>query len=126
MPEKTSLRCRRSRPTTGGQDLLKHATIERLSRLSAEALRAHRVRQNAERLRAGSQWQNEGLVFPSAVGTTLSGANLYSRRFRPLLRPAGLPPVRFHDLRHTCANILLQAGKHPKYVQEIFRHAPCL
>lgn len=95
----------------------------RLSRLSAEALGAHRARQNAERLKAGSWWRDEGLVFPSAVGTTMSGANLYSRHFRPLLKRAGLPPVRFHDLRHTCATILLQAGKHPKYVQEMFGHA---
>jgi integrase len=38
-------------------------------------------------------------------------------------RLADLPPVRFHDLRHTCATILLVAGKHPKYVQELLGHA---
>ncbi len=95
----------------------------RLSRLSTGALGAHRVRQNAERLSAGSRWRDEGLVFPSAVGTPMSGASLYSRCFRALVRRAGLPPVRFHDLRHTCATILVQAGMHPKYVQEMFGHA---
>ena len=41
-----------------------------------------------------------------------------------LLAPQeGGPPSRFHDLRHTCATILLQAGKHPKYVQEMLGHA---
>ena len=36
---------------------------------------------------------------------------------------AELPPIRFHDLRHNCATILLMAGKHPKYVQELLGHA---
>ncbi len=53
----------------------------------------------------------------------MGGTNLPWQRFRPLLKRAGLPPVRFHDLLHTCATILLRAGKHPKYVQEMFGHA---
>jgi integrase len=39
------------------------------------------------------------------------------------LNRAELPPIRFHDLRHTCATILLMAGKHPKFVQELLGHA---
>jgi integrase len=62
-------------------------------------------------------------LFPNAFGGTMSGTNLLWQRFRPLLKRAGLPPVRFHELRHTCATILLRAGKHPKYVQEMFDHA---
>ncbi len=95
----------------------------KLSRSAVEALRSHRVRQNEERLRAGSRWQDSGLVFPNIKGTTMSGTNLLWQQFRPLLKRAGLPPIRFHDLRHTCATILLRAGKHPKYVQEMFGHA---
>jgi integrase len=49
--------------------------------------------------------------------------SLTARSFKPLLESAGLPSIRFHDLRHTCATILLQAGKHPKYVQELLGHA---
>ena len=41
----------------------------------------------------------------------------------PLLECAGLPPVRFHDLRHTCATLLLSRNVHPKYVQELLGHA---
>ncbi len=43
--------------------------------------------------------------------------------FKPLLRRAELPTIRLHDLRHTCATILLVAGKHPEYVQELLGHA---
>ena len=45
------------------------------------------------------------------------------RHFEPLLNNAELPRIRFHDLRHTCATILLMAGKHPRYVQELLGHA---
>jgi integrase len=53
----------------------------------------------------------------------MSGTNLTRRHFKPLLKKAGLPAIRLHDLRHTCATILLMAGKHPKFVQELLRHA---
>ncbi len=95
----------------------------KLSKSAVDALKSHRAHQNVERLQAGSRWRDGELVFPNTQGTTMSGTNLLWQRFRPLLKRAGLPPVRFHDLRHTCATILLQAGKHPKYVQEMFGHA---
>jgi integrase len=56
------------------------------------------------------------------TGTT-SDTNLLARHFKPLLKRAELPLVRFHDLPHTCATILLMAGKHPKFVQELLGHA---
>lgn len=93
------------------------------SHKATEALRRHRARQHQERLAVGSLWQDNDLVFPTTTGTTMSGTNLLGRQFRPLLKIAGLPPVRLHDLRHTCATILLMAGKHPKYVQEFLGHA---
>ena len=96
----------------------------KLSRKAVEALRSHRARQAEEKLRLGSLWQDNGLVFPTTTGTTTSGTNLLGRYFRPLLKRAGLPETfRIHDLRHTCATILLMAGKHPKYVQELLGHA---
>jgi integrase len=93
------------------------------SQKATEALRSHRARQGEERLRMGSLWQDNGLVFPTTVGTTMSGTNLLGRHFKPLLTRAELPAIRLHDLRHTCATILLMAGKHPKYVQELLGHA---
>jgi len=62
-------------------------------------------------------------VFASASGTPITGTNLTNRRFNPLLRSAGLPRIRFHDLRHTCATLLLGKGVHPKFVQGLLGHA---
>ena len=45
------------------------------------------------------------------------------RSFKPLLKRAGLPPIRFHDLRHTAATLFLSKGVHPKFVQELLGHA---
>lgn len=95
----------------------------KLSRKAAEALRSHRAKQAEDKLRLGSLWEDNGLVFPAATGTTTRGTNLLGRHFKPLLKEAGLPAARLHDLRHTCATILLMAGKHPKYVQELLGHA---
>jgi integrase len=68
-------------------------------------------------------WQDQGLVFPSQVGTLLSARNL-QRHFKGLLERAGVPKsFRFHDLRHTCATLLLRQGVNPKFVQEVLGHA---
>jgi integrase len=62
-------------------------------------------------------------VFASQIGTPLNRHNLTQRSFRPLLAKADLPQIRFHDLRHTCATILLSKGQHPKLVQELLGHS---
>ncbi len=62
-------------------------------------------------------------VFTAATGTTLDADNLVKRSFGPLLENAGLPKIRFHDLRHTFATLLLSGGTHPKVVQEMLGHA---
>jgi integrase len=49
--------------------------------------------------------------------------NPSGRSFKPLLKRAGLPDICFHNLRHTCANLLLSQGTHPKLVQELLGHA---
>jgi len=94
----------------------------KLSQRAVEALRSHRTAQNAEKL-AATKWQDNGLVFPTTTGTTVSCTNLLGRHFKPLLRRADLPDIRLHDLRHTCATMLLKMGQHPKYVQELLGHA---
>jgi integrase len=73
--------------------------------------------------RASSLYQDQGLVFASNIGTPLNRHNLVQRSFKPLLQRAELPDIRFHDLRHTCATLLLSAGVHPKLVQELLGHA---
>lgn len=88
-----------------------------------EALRQHRKQQLGERLALGPAWQNEwNLVFVTQVGTPIEATNLV-RHFKGLLRRAGLPEIRFHDLRHSCASLLLAAGEHPKVVQELLGHS---
>ena len=80
-------------------------------------------RQLGEIDRAGSLWRENGLVFATEIGTPLNRHNLTQRSFKPLLERAGLPQIRFHDLRHTCATILLSQGVHAKFVQELLGHA---
>jgi integrase len=63
------------------------------------------------------------LVFTGRRGSMLDQGHLLKRHFRPALKRAGLPPVRFHDLRHTCASWLIAAKEHPKSIQEHLGHA---
>ena len=94
-----------------------------LTQRAVEALKAHRAAQNVERLKAGSLWQDNGLVFCTYGGRPLDSHNVSRTSFKPLLERAGLPNIRFHDLRHTCATLLLSRGHHPKLVQELLGHA---
>ena len=82
----------------------------------------HRARQREERLRVGAAWQEYGLVFTTRIGTPLSPDNV-SHYFTALLKRAGLPARRFHDLRHTCASLLLAQGVHPRLVMETLGHS---
>ena len=84
-------------------------------------LRGHHAVQYYEKLFAGNHWQENDLIFPSTLGTTLDPRNLY-RNFKAKLRQADLPDIRFHDLRHTAATLMLQQGVHPKVVQERLGH----
>ena len=94
-----------------------------LPAVAVAALKRHKVRQTEERLRLGEVWQDYGFVFTTEIGTPVHKSNLLSRSFYPLLEKAGLPRVRFHDLRHTCATVLLAHGVHPKLVQEQLGHS---
>lgn len=94
-----------------------------LPAFALEALRLHRRAQLAERLRAGPGWEEMGLVFPNESGRPLDRNNLVKRSFFPLLAKSRLPKIRFHDLRHTAATLLLCQGENPKVVQERLGHA---
>ncbi len=94
-----------------------------LSQRPIEALRRHRVGQAAERLRIGANWEDNDLVFANEVGRPIAAGNLLRRSFEPLLKRAGLPRIRFHDLRHTSATLLLGQGVHPKIVSEMLGHS---
>lgn len=94
----------------------KTAAGRRQVRLSNEALRAVR-----EQLLARAP--NElGLVFPTPGGTVWRKDNFMARVFRPAVRRADLAPLRFHDLRHTYAALMVAAGAHPKLLQAQLGH----
>ncbi|MGI8911250.1 MAG: tyrosine-type recombinase/integrase [Rubrobacteraceae bacterium] len=95
-----------------------------LNRTAAAALKAHRPRQNEERL-AEARWQDQDLVFPNRLGGPTDHNNLYYREYKPLLKRAGLggEGFTFHALRHTFATALLSKGEHPKVVQSLLGHS---
>ncbi len=95
----------------------------RLPHSAVDALLRHRELQDAERARVNASWRDYGLVFPNTLGGYADYTNLMPRHFKPLLRRAGLPNIRFHDLRHTCATLLLIRGVHPKIVSEMLGHS---
>ena len=94
-----------------------------LSATAIGALRRQRVRQAEARLLAGPSWTDHGLVFTDEFGEPLFGSRITERRLRPVLRVASLPMIRFHDLRHTAATLMLIAGVNPKVVSEMLGHS---
>ena len=87
-----------------------------------EAPKAHKVAQGKERLEAGSDWQDTGMVFASAAGTPMEPDNLRRSWYR-VRQGLPEPRPRFHDLRHTCVTLLLNEGVAPHIVQEIAGHS---
>ena len=71
----------------------------------------------------GSLWSENGLIFASETGEPINRHNLTRRSFMPLLKRVGLSEVRFHDLRHTCATLLLTRNVNPKIVSEMLGHS---
>jgi integrase len=95
----------------------------RLTASAVDALERHRERQEAEGAAAGGVWNEWALVFCTRRGTPIRRDNLHDKHWKPLLGRAGLPDIRFHDLRHTCATLLLAKGVHPKIVSEMLGHS---
>jgi integrase len=116
----------RSRDGSGmitGPTKNKKSRTVRLGKWAIEALKAHLQKQAEEVASAKGLWRDPNLVFASTIGTPLDPSNLVSRSFKPLLRRAGLPIVRFHDLRHACATLLFSEGVPIKVVQEVLGHS---
>jgi integrase len=85
-------------------------------------LKEHFKRQLIEREFQGEKWQDNDLIFPSSTGTPLDQSNL-NRYYKQLLQKANLPNIRFHDLRHTAASLMLKQGVSVKVVQERLGHS---
>lgn len=93
-----------------------------LSQTALAALRGHKDRQTFERHAADFAWTTHDLVFCNAVGEPLSPTN-ETKRFQRAGAAVGLPSIRFHDMRHTAATILLAKGVHVKLVSEMLGHS---
>ncbi len=100
----------------------KGARTVALPKFAVAALKAHRKRQDQERRESGHEWQETGFVFTRVDGAPLHDA-VVRKAFAKVLKGAELPPLRFHDLRHTCASLLLAQGVSPRVVMEILGHS---
>ena len=100
-----------------------------LPELTLRALRAHRTRQNHERLLAGALWEDRDLVFATRHGRPLSATHVMRTSFRSICTRAGIAygtrgakGLRFHDLRHSAATLLLTQGVSQRVIMEILGH----
>lgn len=128
--ERKTLRIRRTLTRSKGTMTLGEPKTKKsrrtvpLTARAVTALKIHRKLQLEERMRLADLYKDRGLVFANEVGNITNPSNLRQRSFTKLLKLAGLPDTtRFHDLRHTCATLLLSRGQHPKLVQELLGHA---
>ncbi len=93
-----------------------------IPKVAVEALRRHRLRQQELRFLSGSAWMEQDYVFTSKVGTPLDSCNAL-HRLHLTLEANHLPKIRFYDLRHTHASLLISEGVHAKKIAERLGHA---
>ncbi len=88
------------------------------------ALKDHRKGQLEKRMRLAGLWRDQNLVFASETGSLFNPSNLRNRSFKRVKALSGVrEDLRFHDLRHTCATLLLGEGVNAKVVSEMLGHA---
>ena len=122
------LQVRQTLQRAGGQLQIVPPKTERSRRsiplppVTVAALREHRVRMAAEALEQGRSLEADGLVFVTSIGTPLEPRNV-NRAFSELVERAELRHIRLHDLRHTCATLLLAQGVPPRVVMETLGHS---
>ena len=125
--DKKLLNIKRNLTTVSGTRVILDPKTHRSTRpisLSAEdvkTLEDHLAGQEAER-DLSEIWQEDGWVFCTGIGTTLSPANL-SRAFKGILKAAKVPDIRFHDLRHSSASLAASEGVEAKVLSERLGHA---
>ena len=85
-------------------------------------LRGHLQRQRKERMALGPDWTDSGYVFVDEAGVEIHPQR-FTKLFDEVLKRTGAPKIRLHDLRHTMASLALEAGVHPKVVQEQLGHS---
>jgi len=95
----------------------------RISAAAVSALREHRSRQRAERLTLGPIWRDHDLVFCTPIGGGLDSGNFRRDAFLPVIKRAGVPYIRPHDMRHTAATLAILDGMPIKAVSEMLGHS---
>jgi integrase len=104
---------------------LKRGASRRVLRLRpwlVDLLRKHQEHLDSLRLKAGQHWRDHGLVFPSSHGTPRRNTNVW-RGWKRLLKRAGLPDYKFHELRHTAASLALSEGASLFHVSRMLGHS---
>ncbi len=94
-----------------------------LAASTVKALQKHRRIQAQEKLKAGSNYQDNDFIFANSTGMPLDIKNITARHFRKVLSAAKLPKIRLYDLRHTAATLMLAAGVNPKVASERLGHS---
>ncbi|SCD86199.1 Site-specific recombinase XerD [Streptomyces sp. BvitLS-983] len=115
------------RTSTGGLTTLPTKTRASERRIAlptrcVQSLKLHHEQQEREREAAGATWQHDGHVFTTVQGRPIDPTNL-TRAFTAFLRKAGLRRIRFHDLRHSTATLLLEQGIELVVIKELLGHA---
>ena len=93
-----------------------------LPEIAIDALNRHRGQQLGAKLKAGERCHSSDLVVTSRNGTPINRHNL-TRDYKSLLKRAGLPELRFHDLRHTAASLFCAQNVQPRDLMEILGHS---
>jgi integrase len=94
-----------------------------IAAFALKSLKVHHVYQEEEKKKAGAFWQEHDYVFCTSIGTHLNPTRDVLNLLKSFLQKGDLPDIRFHDLRHSAATLLLSLGVHPKVVQEILGHS---
>lgn len=95
----------------------------KIGSLAIGALRAHRIRMAERLLPFRRRTEGDVLIFVTPLAEPWYGSHITERSFKPLLRRAGLREIRFHDLRHACASLLLSQGIRVDLVSQMLGHS---
>jgi len=109
--------------TKSGKDRQVHLSVHALGALQNHRRLMHAERQQRIAFGLPIVENNLDLIFTNTRGGLIEKRNFTRREFLPIVEKAGLPPMRFHDLRHSCATLLFQSNIHPKIVSEMLGHS---
>ena len=107
-------------PNFGKLKTAKGKRSVKLTEKALDALKRHREVQHEEMQRLAGPWQEHGLIFTTQIGTPINRHNFVTRSFKPFLDGAGLPDTRFHNLRHTCATLMLCGKFIPRWCRNFW------